>query len=99
VTARVENQIEGQLARRLAPVVREMLMAEVERVAAAIPAAKPKSTGKADDEIMEACRQVANAVDQLLHEKFGVGEIAARRRLERTATILGKTLRRHGRMP
>lgn len=87
------------LARALAPVVREMLMAEVERVAAKLPVAKPRITSKADDEIMEACRHVANAVDRLLQDKFAVGEIAARRRLERTATVLGKTLRKHGRMP
>ncbi len=86
------------LARALAPMVREMLMLEVARVAAKLPA-KPKVISKADDEIMEACRQVANAVDKLAQAKFGVGEISARRSLERAATVLGKTMRKHGRMP
>lgn len=85
------------LARALAPVVREMLLAEVERIAAASPVAKPKS--KADDDIMEACRQVANAADRLAQAKFGVGEIAARKSLERAATFLGRAMRKHGRMP
>ncbi|MER8560159.1 hypothetical protein [Mesorhizobium sp. M0578] len=89
------------LARLLAPVVRQMLIAEVERLAAAIPVAKPKATGasKADDDIMEACRKVASAADALAHAKFGVGEIAARKSLERAATFLGRAMRKHGRMP
>ncbi|RUU48059.1 hypothetical protein EOD08_04095 [Mesorhizobium sp. M6A.T.Ca.TU.002.02.2.1] len=87
------------LARALAPVVRQMLIAEVERLAAAMPVAKPKPTSKADDDIMEACRQVANAADKLAQAKFGVGEIAARKSLERAATYLGRAMRKHGRMP
>ncbi|RWF02980.1 hypothetical protein [Mesorhizobium sp.] len=87
------------LARALAPVVREMLIAEVERLAATMPAAKPKSASKADDDIMEACRQVASAADRLAQAKFGVGEIAARKSLERAATFLGRAMRKHGRMP
>ncbi|MCF6111982.1 hypothetical protein [Mesorhizobium muleiense] len=85
------------LARALAPVVREMLIAEVERLAATLPVAKPKS--KADDDIMEACRQVASAADRLAQAKFGTGEIAARKSLERAATFLGRAMRKHGRMP
>ncbi|RWO29596.1 MAG: hypothetical protein EOS10_22390 [Mesorhizobium sp.] len=87
------------LARALAPVVREMLIAEVERLAAAMPVAKPKAASKADDDIMEACRQVANAADRLAQAKFGVGEIAARKSLERAANFLGRAMRKHGRMP
>ncbi|BAB54378.1 hypothetical protein [Mesorhizobium japonicum] len=99
MTARVENQIEGQLARKLAPVVREMLLAEVERIAASQPRPKPKSVSKADDDIMEACRQVASAADRLAQAKYGVGEISARKSLERAATVLGRAMRKHGRMP
>ncbi|MER9710192.1 hypothetical protein NKJ13_07970 [Mesorhizobium sp. M0174] len=50
-------------------------------------------------DIMEACRQVANAADTLAQAKFGVGEIAARKSLERAATFLGRAMRKHGRMP
>ncbi|MER9130697.1 hypothetical protein [Mesorhizobium sp. M0768] len=82
----------------MAPVVRQMLLAEVERLAAALPAAKPKAS-KADDDIMEACRQVASATDRLAQAKFGAGEIAARKSLERAGTILGRVMRKHGRMP
>lgn len=87
------------LARALAPVVREMLIAEVERIAAAIPAAKPRTSSKADDDIMEACRQVASAADRLAQAKFGAGEIAARKSLERAAKVLGRAMRKYGRMP
>jgi hypothetical protein len=99
MTARVETQIEGKLARRLAPVVREMLLAEVERLAASIKPAMPKPTSKADAAIMEACRQVASASDRLAQAKFGAGEIAARKSLERAGTLLGRTMRKYGRMP
>ncbi|TPI39298.1 hypothetical protein FJW07_14045 [Mesorhizobium sp. B3-1-9] len=97
MTAPVENRIEGKLARKLAPVVREMLLAEIERLAAST-VAKPKAS-KADDDIMEACRMVASAADGLAHAKFGPGEIAARKSLERAATVLGRAMRKHGRMP
>ncbi|MBZ9719117.1 hypothetical protein LB519_14810 [Mesorhizobium sp. AD1-1] len=87
------------LARKLAPVVREMLLAEVERLAASIPAAKPRQTSKADAAIMEACRQVAAASDRLALAKFGAGEIAARKSLERAGALLGRTMHKYGRMP
>lgn len=86
------------LAKALAPVVRQMLLAEVERLAAASPA-KPKPS-KADDDIMEACRVVAAASDRLAQAKFaGVSEIPARKSLDRAATLLSRAMRRHGRMP
>lgn len=86
------------LARALAPVVREMLMAEVERIAASMPQAKPKASF-AEDNVMEACRLVAEAADRLAQAKFGIGEIAARKSLERAANNLGRTMRKYGRMP
>ncbi|WP_421912751.1 hypothetical protein [Mesorhizobium sp.] len=86
------------VARALAPIVREMLMAEVERMAAAIqPVAKAKPS-KADDEIMEACRQVAVAADRLAQAKYTAGEPAAHRALERAGKLLGRVMRKHGRM-
>lgn len=87
------------LARALAPVVREMLMAEVERLAAAIkPVEKPK-VSQADIDIMQACRSVAQAADRLAQVKYGPGEIAARKSLENAATKLRRAMERHGRMP
>lgn len=86
------------LARALAPVVREMLMAEVERIAAAIPATKAKAhDGEAD--IMKACRVVASAADRLAQAKYSPGEIAARKSLETAANGLRRAMERHGRMP
>ncbi|RWE75265.1 hypothetical protein [Mesorhizobium sp.] len=98
MTAPVENQIEGKLARKLAPVVREMLLAEVERLAAAKVAARPK-VSTADETIMEACRLVARTVDRLEDAKYTKREIAARRDLEKAALDLGRAMRKFGRMP
>lgn len=98
MTAPVENQIEGKLARKLAPVVREMLLAEIERLAAA-KVDKPPKADKADADIMEACRLVARAVDRLEQAKYGLGEVSARRALEKAAHDLGRAMRKHGRMP
>ncbi|TIR00846.1 hypothetical protein [Mesorhizobium sp.] len=98
MTRPLDNRVDP-IARKLAPVVREMLLAEVERIAASQPAAKPKAASKAEEDIMEACRQVASAADRLAQAKYGVGEIAARKSLERAATILGRAMRKHGRMP
>ena len=86
------------LARALAPVVREMLLAEVERIAAEMPQDKPKRD-RADADIMEACRLVAKTVDRLADAKYGPGEIKARRELEKAALNLGRAMRKHGRMP
>jgi hypothetical protein len=87
------------LARKLAPVVREMLMAEVERIAAeTLPATRAKA-GEADRDIMKACRVVASAADRLAQAKYGPGEIAARKSLENAANGLRRAMCRHGRMP
>lgn len=98
MTKPLDNRVDP-IARKLAPVVREMLLAEVERIAASQPVTKPKPASKADDDIMEACRQVAGAADRLAQAKYGAGEIAARQSLERAATVLGRAMRKHGRMP
>lgn len=84
------------LAKALTPVVREMLLAEVERVAGEAVKAKPD---KADIAIMNACKAVAQAVDRLARDKFSNREIAARRKLEEAAATLGRVMRKHGRMP
>lgn len=84
------------LAKALTPVVREMLLAEVERVAEAAAKAKPD---KADIAIMDACQAVARAVDRLASAKFSNREISARRKLEDAASALGRTMRKYGRMP
>ncbi|RWK12517.1 hypothetical protein [Mesorhizobium sp.] len=97
MTAPIDSRVDP-LARKLAPVVREMLLTEVQRIAASIPVARDKAR-KADDEIMEACRLVARAVDRLSEAKYSQREIAARRELEKTALHLGRAMRRHGRMP
>ncbi|TPK38685.1 hypothetical protein [Mesorhizobium sp. B2-5-3] len=86
------------LARKLAPVVREMLMAEVERIAASIPSSRAKA-GEVDADIMKACRVVASAADRLAQAKYGPGEIAARKSLENAANGLRRAMCRHGRMP
>lgn len=85
-----------EVARRMAPLVREMMLAEVARAVAAERETHPDKT---DIEIMEACRAVARAVDLLAGAKFTAGEIVARRRLEASAAALAKLMRRHGRMP
>ncbi|WP_181180450.1 hypothetical protein [Mesorhizobium sp. B1-1-7] len=53
MTAPLDTRVDP-LARKLAPVVREMLLAEVERIAAAMPLERAKPS-KADTDIMEAC--------------------------------------------
>lgn len=88
------------LARKLAPVVREMLLAEVERVAASLSAPRHKdASSKADKDIMAACREVAEAADKLAQAKYGIGEIAARVKLERAGGHLGRVMKKYGRMP
>jgi len=82
------------LSRRLAPLVRDMLLAEVER-----HAAERAQPSKADIDILECCRGGALAADGHAAVKFTAAEIPARRRLERAATALGMAMRRHGRMP
>ncbi|TIX73965.1 MAG: hypothetical protein E5V25_04075 [Mesorhizobium sp.] len=86
------------LARKLAPVVREMLLAEVERIAASVPKLKAKAS-QVDIDIMKACRMVASAADRLAQAKYGPGEIAARKSLENAANGLRRAMERHGRMP
>jgi len=85
-----------RMVRALTPVVREMLLAEVERHAAEKIAARPS---RADAEIDEACRAVARAADRHAAVKFTAAEIPARKALERAAAHLGRVMRRHGRMP
>ncbi|TPN79979.1 hypothetical protein [Mesorhizobium sp. B1-1-2] len=88
------------LARKLAPVVREMLLAEVERLAASLPKPKPRDAStKADRDIMQACREVAEAADRLAQAKFGIGELAARTKMERAGAHLGRVMKKYGRMP
>jgi hypothetical protein len=87
------------LARALAPVVREMLLAEVERIAAAIPVTTRAKAGDVEADIMKACRAVAAAADRLAQAKYGSGEIPARKSLEAAANTLRRAMERHGRMP
>lgn len=84
------------LAKAIAPVMHDMLVKEIERIAAAQVAEKPN---RAEVEIMAACRDVARAVDTLLSAKFTNREIPARRHLEKVAHDLGRAMRKHGRMP
>lgn len=87
----------ADLARKLAPVVREMLMQEVRRHAAA--KAEP-TIAEIDAEILAACREVANASDRLSQAAFsGAAEIPARQALIKACDMLSRTMRRHGRMP
>jgi len=95
----LDNRVDP-LAKKLAPVVREMLLAEIARlVAADPPTARPAKAGRAETDIMEACRLVARAADRLEQAKYGIGEVAARRELEKAARTLGRAMRKHGRMP
>lgn len=84
------------LTRALTPVVRDMLLAEVERAAKAERASKPS---KAEMELDAACCEVARAADRHAAAKYTADEIPARRRLEKAATALGRVMRKHGRMP
>jgi hypothetical protein len=84
------------LAKALAPIVREMLLAEVERLAAARAKSKPT---RAEMDIDDACTAVARAADRLAMAKFTGREIPARRELEKAADALGRAMRKHGRMP
>ena len=84
------------LAKALTPIVREMLLAEVERLAAEQAKAKPT---RAEMAIDEACAAVARAADRLAMAKFTGREIPARRDLEKAADALGRAMRKHGRMP
>lgn len=99
MTAPLDNRVDP-LAKKLAPVVREMLLTEVARlIASEPPQTKAAKANKAEAEIMEACRLVARAVDRLEQAKYAVGEVAARRELEKAAHNLGRAMRKHGRMP
>jgi hypothetical protein len=85
------------IARRLLPALRSMVRAEVEQVRPSVPRVV---VSRPDAEIMAACHKVALASDRLEQAKFsGIGEIAARQALIRTATTLGNVMKRHGRMP
>lgn|SRR5690606_9324488 len=85
-----------KVAKALAPTVRELLLKEIERLAAEKLQEKPR---KADTDIMAACAAVARAADKLAAAKYTVREIPARRELERAADALGRAMRKHGRMP
>lgn len=85
------------LAKTLAPMVREMLLDQVRKVAAAREDAVPN---KADADIMAACLAVARASDALAQARFSGGrEIPARLALIRACDVLSRTMRKHGRMP
>ncbi len=99
MTVPIDNRADP-LAKKLAPVVREMFLAEVARlVASEPPQPKPDKARKAEADIMEACRLVARAADRLEQAKFGPGEVTARRELEKAAHNLGRAMRKYGRMP
>lgn len=85
------------LAKTLAPMVREMLLDEVRKVAAAREDAPPN---KADADIMAACLAVARASDALAQARFaGAPEISARMAIVRASDALARIMRKHGRMP
>ncbi len=74
------------IARRLAPLIREMFADEVKR-------------DRQDAEIMEAAEEVGHAVDRLLQAKFTQLEPNARVNLEKAATRLRRLMSKYGRMP
>lgn len=85
------------VAKRLSELMRPMVMAEVERIAAAQAAAPLAKVDKAEAEIFAACRAVAAAADRLAQAKFSGAEPAARMSLERAGKHLGAVMRKHGR--
>lgn len=84
------------IARRMVPIIRQMVEREVERLK--VPAPKVKVLTP-DAEIMRACHKVADASDRLAQAKYSSEEIPARTALERAANTLQRVMRRHGRMP
>jgi hypothetical protein len=85
------------LARALAPLVRNMLLDEVRRHAAAD---RQHHADAIADEIMQASRKVAKAADRLAEARFsGAPERDAHRRVVKAAAELGGVMRKHGRMP
>lgn len=85
------------IARALAPAVREMLLDEVRRHAAAERRAE---ADQIEAEIMQAGCEVARAADRLMQARFaGTAEGRAHRALVKAAMALGQTMRKHGRMP
>lgn len=85
------RQIEP-IARRLTPVIRDMIAAEVHR-------ARVDRVVEIENEIMGAAAAVGTALDKLLQAKFSPGEPAARTGLERAAKSLRRVMKKHGRMP
>lgn len=93
MSAPLSDLLEKKLAAAVWPLVR----AEAERISAARPVRETKAD-RAEREILQACRQVAAAVDMLAQAQFaGAPEIPARRRIEATAKRLRDTMQRHGR--
>ncbi len=85
------------IARALAPAVREMMLDEVRRQAAAERRAHAEEI---EAEIMAASRDVARAADRLAQARFsGAAEGNAHRALVKAAMALGQIMRKHGRMP
>lgn len=84
-----------EIAARLAPIVRAVVLEEIARSEAERAPPRPST---ADREIGEACRRVAAAVDRLEQAKFaGAQELAARKLVETEAARLRRAMARHGR--
>lgn len=88
------DQADG-IARRLLPVLRSMVRAEVEDIRTQAPRAVMLT---ADADIMAACKRVAKAVDQLEQARFAGGpEIPARKALHLAAKHLRTVMQKHRR--
>ncbi|MBN7764032.1 hypothetical protein JYP52_23125 [Nitratireductor aquibiodomus] len=90
------DKIDG-IKKRLAGVVGQVLMEEVEKLRVPAPRVVVR---KADEEVMNACRQVGEAFDRLQQAKFAGGpEVRARRNLEAAARRLKTVMTKYGRFP
>lgn len=85
------RQIEP-IARRLTPVIHDMIAAELRRT-------RVDRVVEIEEEIMGAAAAVGMALDELLQAKFSPGEPHARTGLEQAAKALRRIMKKHGRMP
>lgn len=86
------KNVEEPIARRLAPVVRDLIVAELRRV-------KAERLGTMEAEIMDAAAEVGRAVDTLAQCRFTAAEPQARIALVNAAARLRRIMEKHGRMP
>lgn len=89
-------------AEEIAVVLKPLVVAEANRLAAARPqSAEAIAAKKEEAEIMRACKAVAAASDTLAQAEFaGLGAAAnARKRLIAAAAQLRQVMQKHGRLP